>query len=175
MRLKNYALSLAFLVFSFTGFSQTNDAETPTVETPVNYMGTVSSMEYVPPIASRMSELVPAVNSSGEARDKRSLGNQVIIGKDQQTVDLLAANPDPDPGLEVIRHLIIHNTCRTDGIHPNSILFNTKGGFLLGTAHMNDVCSLRTANVADISCDGVLSGCEATPKYIFNPQFLCRL
>ncbi|WP_034260252.1 proprotein convertase P-domain-containing protein [Altibacter lentus] len=51
------------------------------------YSGKVSSMEYVPSIASRMSELKPAEVSDKEAQDGRASGNKVIIGKDAQTED----------------------------------------------------------------------------------------
>ncbi len=171
MRLKNYALSLAFLVFAFTGFSQTNDAETPNVETPVNYIGTVSSMEYVPPIATRMSELVPAVNSSGEARDKRSLGNQVIIGKDQQTVDLLAANPDPaTASVRVAPPILVFDAASSNSqptdpslaVGPNHVfvVFNT--GFTIYDKNGNQLLGQTSPNPAIFPSGGC---CDLTVSY----------
>lgn len=66
-----------FCVFSFTANAQ----EKP------NYIGTVSSVEYVSSILSRPNDLIPADNSVKEAKDKRSLGSQIVIGKDPQTED----------------------------------------------------------------------------------------
>ena len=57
MKLKYFIFAVFATVFSFTGFSQTEN-----VETNANYIGTVSHMEYVPSIASRKSELLPADN-----------------------------------------------------------------------------------------------------------------
>ncbi|MEM7187617.1 MAG: GEVED domain-containing protein, partial [Bacteroidota bacterium] len=52
-----------------------------------NYVGTVSSVEYVSPMMSRMNDLVPSDDTVKEARDKRSLGNLLNIGDDPQTTD----------------------------------------------------------------------------------------
>jgi subtilisin-like proprotein convertase family protein len=51
------------------------------------YSGTVTSMKIVPSLESRMPDLVPAPTNLGEARDGRSSGNKVVIGKDPQTED----------------------------------------------------------------------------------------
>ncbi len=83
MKLKNYF----FLLLTVFCFSVTAQETTPNVETKANYVGTVSSMTYVPSIASRMNEIIPADMTPREAQDKRSLGNKVIIGKDRQTQD----------------------------------------------------------------------------------------
>ena len=60
------------------------------------YQGTISSMEYVPSLASRMNELTPPDNTPREARDKRSFGQYLRI--DQQV-------EHPDPILERTREL----------------------------------------------------------------------
>ena len=74
-------LLLILLTVVFIGQAQENDG------TKANYTGTITSMEYVPSIASRMADLPAAPISNGEARDGRSSGNKVIIGKDPQTQD----------------------------------------------------------------------------------------
>ena len=57
------------------------------VQMKANYVGTVSYMEYVPSIASRSNDLIPSDNSIKEAKDKRSLANYLVAGKDRQTQD----------------------------------------------------------------------------------------
>ena len=73
------SLLCLLFVFVFTASAQENEGAG------ASYVGTVSSMEYVPSIASRMADLPAAPESIGEARDGRSSGNKVIIGKDAQT------------------------------------------------------------------------------------------
>jgi hypothetical protein len=84
MKLKNYFSLMLLVLFTFTANAQ---EKTENVRTKVNYIGTVASVEYVAPMSSRPNELLPASDVIKEANDKRSLGNQVIIGKDKQTTD----------------------------------------------------------------------------------------
>ena len=72
------------------GFAQDNRPQGPT------YTGTITSMEYVPSLASRMSELTPPDNTPREARDKRSFGQYLRM---EQQVE------HPDPILEGTRDL----------------------------------------------------------------------
>ncbi|MFK5982613.1 MAG: GEVED domain-containing protein [Flavobacteriaceae bacterium] len=83
MKTKNYFFLLILAVFSFTANAQ---EATPNVPANAIYSETITP-EYVPSIASRMSELPAYVDVTKEAQDKRSLGNTVIIGKDRQTQD----------------------------------------------------------------------------------------
>ncbi len=81
--MKQTFLSLLFLlsVGTFTVSAQENVAQN------ANYYGTVSSVEYVTSMASRPNDLIPSDNSPKEAKDKRSLGSQMVIGDDPQTED----------------------------------------------------------------------------------------
>ncbi len=83
MNLKNYFLLLLLAVFSFTANAQ---EATPNVPTSATYVETITP-EYVSSIASRINDLPPYVDTVGEARDRRSLANKVIIGKDRQSQD----------------------------------------------------------------------------------------
>ena len=73
-------VALTMLLFSFSVFSQKN-------ENKAFYHGKVSSVEYVSPMSQRPNDLVPADDSFKEAKDKRSMGNMVVAGKDPQTTD----------------------------------------------------------------------------------------
>jgi len=68
-------------VFSFSLSAQDNTPQN------ANYVGTVSSVEYVTSMASRPNDMIPSDNSMKEAKDKRSLGNLMAIGDDPQTED----------------------------------------------------------------------------------------
>lgn len=69
------------VAFSFSANAQDRDKSNPV------YIGTVTSMEYVTPLASRMNDLIPSDDSIKEAKDKRSRGGIVVPGKDPQTLD----------------------------------------------------------------------------------------
>jgi hypothetical protein len=87
IKLSSFVLLFAFV---FMANAQENEGTGPT------YVGTVTSMEYVPSIASRMGDLTAAPTSIGEAQDGRSSGNKVVIGKDAQTEDdYFVRNQDP--------------------------------------------------------------------------------
>ncbi len=89
MKQKIY-LSFLLVAFVFTANAQENGSEG------ASYIGTVTSMEYVQSLASRMADLPAAPHSIGEAQDGRSSGNKVIIGKDPQTEDdYFVRNQDP--------------------------------------------------------------------------------
>ncbi|PKA81900.1 putative secreted protein (Por secretion system target) [Ulvibacter sp. MAR_2010_11] len=66
-------------VFSWTIHAQEN------VVAKAVYSGTVSSVEYVTPMLSRLNDLTPSDNSEKEAKDKRSIANQIVSGQDPQT------------------------------------------------------------------------------------------
>ena len=84
MKLKNYFFLLLLAVFSFSANAQEATPNVPTQATSVKVVTPV----YVPSIASRLNELIVSEDTEPrEAQDKRSLGNQVIIGKDRQTQD----------------------------------------------------------------------------------------
>jgi hypothetical protein len=85
MKLKNYFFLLLLAVFSFSANAQVNE------EQGVESYGTLTEMVKVPSLASQ--NLGPYVdNSVREARDRRSLANQVVIGKDTQNGDDYFAN-----------------------------------------------------------------------------------
>ena len=83
MKLKNYFFVALVVSFSFNMFGQ---KMVPNVETGPDYVGTITPV-YVPSLASRMNELIPAEDRQGEAQDKRSIRGKVIIGKDKQLED----------------------------------------------------------------------------------------
>ena len=81
MKTKKLFLVLALIVVSWVGEAQEN------VQSKAVYTGTVSYVEYVSPMISRPNDLLPATDSREEAKDKRSIANQIVRGQDPQRED----------------------------------------------------------------------------------------
>lgn len=81
MKTKKIIFILLLSVFPIVAFAQGN------VESTANYYGTVSSVEYVSSLLSRPGDLIPSDESPKEAKDKRSLGSQIVAGQDPQTTN----------------------------------------------------------------------------------------
>lgn len=81
--MKNSILTifLGVLLGAFSTIAQENK------EMKANFVGSISSVEYVSSMLSRPNDLLPADNSLREAKDKRSLANQIVKGQDPQTED----------------------------------------------------------------------------------------
>ena len=170
MNLKNYFFLLFLAVFSFTANAQKE--VTPNVEMKANYIGTADGVQYVPSIASRIDELTPYVDSNSEAQDRRSLGNQVVIGKDNQTEDdYLASNPHPSKGSffsnppSVVFDAYTSNSQPTDpsvAIGPNHVfvVFNT--GFTIYDKSGTQLLGQTSPNPAIFPSSGC---CDLTVSY----------
>lgn len=80
---------LTILTFTININAQNNEPAGPTL------MTSSTSMIHVTSIASRPNDQIPMDMTLREAKDKRSLGNKVVIGKDPQTEnDFLSSNPN---------------------------------------------------------------------------------
>ncbi|MFT4697632.1 MAG: hypothetical protein ACI9SJ_000761 [Flavobacteriaceae bacterium] len=170
MNLKNYFLLLCFAVFTFTATAQKDI--TPNVVTKAHHSSTITDMVYVPSIASRMNEITPAVDKNTEALDRRSLGNQVVIGKDSQTEDdYLASNPHPSKGSffsnppSVVFDAYTSNSQPTDpsvAIGPNHVfvVFNT--GFTIYDKSGAQLLGQTSPNPAIFPSSGC---CDLTVSY----------
>ena len=83
MNFKNYLLVFCAALMSFTISAQ---EETQNQSQGVATFGESLPKYYVPSMASR-SELIPAEYTEEEARDRRSIRNRVVIGKEKQATD----------------------------------------------------------------------------------------
>ena len=83
MNFKNYLLVFCAALMSFSISAQ---EETQNQSQGVASFGESLPMYYVPSMASR-GDLIPAVDVEGEARDRRSIRNRVVIGKEKQDTD----------------------------------------------------------------------------------------
>lgn len=81
--MKIFLLSILLLLFTFAPSIQAQE----NVQAKPSYLGKVSSVEYVSSMLSRPGDLIPSDNSIKEAKDKRSIANQIVMGQDPQTED----------------------------------------------------------------------------------------
>ena len=77
----NYLLTSLFLI---TLIPLSINAQNNSIEK-ASYIGTATSVEYVTSMASRPQDLHPTNNKPREAKDKRSIANQIVMGQDPQT------------------------------------------------------------------------------------------
>lgn len=164
-------ISLLFLLFTFI-FAAKAQEVTENVETNANYIGTVTSMEYVPSIASRISELPLAPNLIGEAQDGRSSGNKVLVGKDSQTEDdYFVRNQDPSTQTiqarspSLVFDAYISTPSPTDpslAIGPDHVFVVYNTGFIIYDKDGNALTSQMAPNPAIFPSSGC---CDLTASY----------
>ena len=83
MKIKDYLLLICLI---FLGVSVSAQESIPNEAQGVAEYGESLPMFYVPSLSSR-AELIPAPYTEEEARDRRSIRNKVIIGKEKQETD----------------------------------------------------------------------------------------
>ena len=136
-----------------------------------SFIGTVSSMEHVPSIASRF-ELAPAIIDKKEAKDGRSSKNIVISGKDSQTEnDFLASNPHTltqkikgkTPSL--VFDTYTSGSTPTDpalAVGPNHVIVVFNTGFMIYDKDGNDLTGMVAPNPTIFPSGGC---CDLTASY----------
>ena len=166
MRTNNVFILIAFFAFSFTGSAQENDQTKP------SFSGTVSNVEYITSLLSRPGDLIPAVNSSSEAKDKRSIANQISMRQDPQKSDdyfVLNRNEMEQSvnraPASVVFNAYSSNSQPTDpslAIGPNHVfvVFNT--GFTIYDKSGNQLLGQTAPNPAIFPAGGC---CDLTVSY----------
>lgn len=81
MKLQNLLPILFFCLIAFQASAQEEG------KTKAFYHGTISSVEYVTSLLSRPQDLIPSDNSFKEAKDKKSIGNELRASHETQTED----------------------------------------------------------------------------------------
>lgn len=168
MKLKNYLLVSLFMAFACTAYAQ---EAVPNVPTKADYIGEITAV-HVSSIASRMSEITPAINNSGEANDRRSIRNKVIIGKDTQTEDdyYVRNRHEMEQSVRVSPPSVVFdayssNSQPTDpamAVGPNHVfvVFNT--GFTIYDKNGNQLLGQTSPNPAIFPSGGC---CDLTASY----------
>lgn len=81
--MKSTKLLFIFVLLVMTGTVNAQNNESSKAE----YFGQVSSVEYVTSLMERPNDLIPSDNSIKEAKDKKSMANEIVAGQDTQTQD----------------------------------------------------------------------------------------
>ncbi|MCK5872756.1 MAG: hypothetical protein KAG26_08005, partial [Methylococcales bacterium] len=75
---KNNLLLVVLILFAFSGFAQKNE------KTKASYTGKITYVEYVTSMSSRPNDLLPSDDTVREAKDKRSIANQIKSSNNSQ-------------------------------------------------------------------------------------------
>ncbi|WP_298316583.1 GEVED domain-containing protein [uncultured Aquimarina sp.] len=164
MKLKLLLLA-AFLVVSFMTQAQQTG-------TKAFYHGKVSSVEYVSSIASRPNDLIPPDNSVREAKDKRSLGNQITTGKDPQTEnDYFFRNKNAmEQSVQRAPASLVFDTYTSNSqptdpsiaVGPNHVVVVYNTGFMIYDKSGNQLVGQTSPNPAIFPSGGC---CDLTASY----------
>ncbi|WP_299252717.1 GEVED domain-containing protein [uncultured Aquimarina sp.] len=164
MKLK-LTLLTAFLVVSFMTQAQQTG-------TKAFYHGKVSSVEYVSSLASRPDDLIAPDNSVKEAKDKRSLGNQIISGKDPQTEnDYFFRNKNAmEQSVQRAPASLVFDTYSSNSqptdpsvaVGPNHVVVVYNTGFMIYDKSGNQLVGQTSPNPAIFPSGGC---CDLTASY----------
>lgn len=137
-----------------------------------SYIGTITSMEYVPSIQSRLAEIPAFENVEKEAEDGRSSRHKVIPGKDAQTEDdFFTRNPDPMTGVlqgnppSIVFDAYQSGSQPTDpsiGVGPNHVVVVFNTGFRIFDKDGNPLTGQMPPNPTIFPSGGC---CDLTVSY----------
>ena len=157
---------LVLSIFSTIAVGQIGDKTQP------HYKGKIGSVEYVAPMMSRMNDIVPFVNTTKEAKDKRSIANQIVVGQDPQTQDdYFVRNRHPkEQSTRMANAGLVFDTYSSNSqptdpslaIGPNHVfvVFNT--GFMIYDKSGNQLLGETAPNPAIFPSGGC---CDLTVSY----------
>ncbi|CAM1368684.1 GEVED domain-containing protein [Tenacibaculum xiamenense] len=136
------------------------------------YRGKISSVEYVSPISSRSADLVPFKNVKKEAKDKRSMGNIIISGKDPQTKDdFFKINRHPqEQSVQMANASLVFDTYSSNSqptdpslaVGPNHVMVVFNTGFMIYDKQGNQLLGETAPNPAIFPSGGC---CDLTVSY----------
>ncbi len=164
MKQKHLLLPLLFVI-SFMAYTQENQNK-------AFYHGKISSVEHVSSMALRPNDLIPPDNSVREAKDKRSLGNQVVSGKDPQTENdyYLRNKHESEQSMQrapasLVFDTYTSNSSPTDpslAIGPNHVMVVYNTGFMIYDKSGNQLLGETSPNPAIFPSGGC---CDLTASY----------
>ncbi|CAL2087289.1 Fibronectin type-III domain-containing protein [Tenacibaculum sp. 190524A05c] len=136
------------------------------------YQGKISSVEYVSPLSERSADLVPFKNEFKEAKDKRSMGNEIVAGKDPQNQDdYFRRNKHPQEQSVRMRNAGLvfdtysSNSQPTDpslAVGPNHVMVVFNTGFMIYDKQGNELLGETAPNPAIFPSGGC---CDLTVSY----------
>ena len=162
---------LLSLILLFSGFTLALQAQNNTPQSPV-YYGEASSVEYVTSLMSRPNDLVAPDNTPREAKDKRSIANQIVMGQDPQTEDdyFVQYRSESEQSVNRAPASLVFDTYTSNSqptdpslaIGPNHVfvVFNT--GFMIYDKSGNQLLGETSPNPAIFPSGGC---CDLTVSY----------
>jgi chitodextrinase len=166
MKLQFPKLCLIVLLFSLGLSAQNNQQKT------ASFIGTATSVEYVSSMMSRPQDLTAVNNEPREAKDKRSISNQIVSGKDPQTNDdyfVLNRNQLEQSANRAPASLVFDtytsNSQPTDpslAVGPNHVMVVYNTGFMIYDKAGNQLQGQTAPNPAIFPSGGC---CDLTASY----------
>lgn len=163
MKLKHHLL-YTFVIISFASFGQE--------KTKAFFHGKISSLEYVSSITSRPKDIVPADESVREAKDKRSLGGQIIANKDpQKEDDYFFRNKNPlEQSIQRAPASLVFDSYTSGSnptdpslaVGPNHVMVVYNTGFMIYDKSGNQLLGQTSPNPAIFPSGGC---CDLTVSY----------
>lgn len=163
---KQLVLSFLALVFSFTINAQSN------VEEKANYIGKVSSVEYVSSMMSRPNDLVAPDDTPREAKDKRSHAYEMSIGQDpQRSNDYFVRNRhEMEQSVRMAPPSLVFDTYSSNSqptdpslaVGPNHVMVVFNTGFMIYDKSGNQLLGQTSPNPAIFPAGGC---CDLTASY----------
>ncbi|WP_158655248.1 GEVED domain-containing protein [Flavivirga eckloniae] len=164
MKRKNLLLPLLFVISFMTQAQVTQNK--------AFYQGKISSIEHVSPMLSRPNDLVPPDNSVREAKDKRSLGNLVVSGKDPQKEDdyFIRNRHKMEQSMQRAPASLVFDTYSSNSsptdpslaIGPNHVMVVFNTGFMIYDKLGNELLGETAPNPAIFPSGGC---CDLTVSY----------
>lgn len=136
------------------------------------YRGKIPSVEYVAPLSSRPGDLVPFKNVKKEAKDKRSMGNVIVPGKDPQNQDdYFKRNRHPqEQSVKMKNAGLVFDTYSSNSqptdpslaVGPNHVMVVFNTGFMIYDKQGNELLGETAPNPAIFPSGGC---CDLTVSY----------
>ena len=166
MKTKQLLITFLLSVLVFTVQAQENN------EAKATYAGKVSSVEYVTSLLSRPGDLVAPDDTPREAKDKRSIANQIMMGQDPQTEDdyFVLNRHEMEQSINRAPASLVFNTYSSNSqptdpslaIGPNHVFVVYNTGFMIYDKTGNQLLGQTAPNPAIFPAGGC---CDLTVSY----------
>ena len=165
MKKRLLMLSILLTVFSYATIAQVDQTK------PV-YTGTIDYVEYVTSMQSRPNDLVAPDDTPREAKDKRSIANQIAAGQDPQTTDdyLVLNRHEMEQSVQRAAASLVFDTYSSNSqptdpslaVGPNHVMVVFNTGFMIYDKAGNVLQGQTAPNPAIFPAGGC---CDLTVSY----------
>lgn len=166
MKTKLLLLSFMLMAFTFVSNAQVVDQTSPV------YTGTIDYVEYVTSMQSRPGDLVAPDDTPREAKDKRSIANQIVSGQDPQTTNdyFFENRHEMEQSVQRSPASLVFDTYSSNsqptdpalGVGPNHVMVVYNTGFMIYDKSGNILQGQTAPNPAIFPSGGC---CDLTVSY----------